>query len=178
MYRIPSTFGTWKIYVSSRGVRKIVLPRTPPSRRVRFGWRSTTLRQGKSALLVREIMRQIKQYFSCGSHSFKGPFDLEGITPFRKRTWAAMRRIPSGERKTYGELAEMVGSGKAYRAVGNACGANPLPIIFPCHRVVGKGTLGGFSAGMRWKKFLLDLERRGHCSRDGRFSTEGFLKKV
>ena len=76
------------------------------------------------------------------------------------RVLAALRRIPRGETITYGELAHRMGASHAARAVGSACGANPLPLFIPCHRVVAaNGKLGGFSAGLGWKRFLLAKER-------------------
>lgn len=89
------------------------------------------------------------------------PLALHG-TSFQRRVWEAMRRIPAGETVTYAELARRVGSGA--RAVANACGANPLPIIIPCHRVVAKNGLGGFmrgseAASLEIKRWLLDHER-------------------
>lgn len=81
-------------------------------------------------------------------------------TAFQRRVWAELRRIPLGATRTYGELAAMVQS--ASRAVGQANGANPLPILIPCHRVVAAGGLGGYSApgGLETKTWLLDHERR------------------
>jgi len=80
--------------------------------------------------------------------------------PFTGRIWDALRRIPFGRRVTYGEIAAAAGSAGAYRAAGNACASNPVPIFIPCHRVVGKKGEGGFSSGLSWKRFLLDIERR------------------
>ena len=80
-------------------------------------------------------------------------------TTFTARVLAALRRIPRGTTITYGELARRMGAPRAARAVGTACGANPLPLFIPCHRVVAAGgRLGGFSAGLAWKRFLLAKE--------------------
>jgi len=79
--------------------------------------------------------------------------------PFTKRVLAALQKIPRGATLTYGDLARQLGTPRAARAVGTACGTNPLPLFIPCHRVVAAGgTLGGFSAGLVWKKFLLAKE--------------------
>jgi len=86
--------------------------------------------------------------------------DLGGGTEFQRRVWDAARRIPFGTVVSYGELAHMAGYEGASRAVGNAMGANPVPIVVPCHRVVHSDrSIGGFSSGLRWKRFLLELER-------------------
>ena len=85
--------------------------------------------------------------------------DLDG-TPFQIEVWKAIAAIPRGETKTYGELARTIGKPKAFRAVANACGANPVPLFIPCHRVVGaNGSIGGFSSGLVWKRLLLLAER-------------------
>lgn len=93
------------------------------------------------------------------------PLDIRG-TPFQKRVWAALSRIPRGETKTYAEVARMIGQPKAARAVGAACGANPVPFLIPCHRVVASGGIGGFGLGLPVKKRLLALE--GACAQAGR----------
>ena len=88
------------------------------------------------------------------------PLDLAGGTPFQRRVWDAARRIPYGTVVSYADLARMAGSEGASRAVGNAMGANPVPIVVPCHRVVHSDrSIGGFSSGLHWKRFLLELER-------------------
>lgn len=90
------------------------------------------------------------------------PLDLRGGTDFQQRVWKALCDIPLGETKSYGDIAREVGSPKGTRAVGMACGANPIPLIVPCHRVVASGgKLGGFSGGLDWKKRLLAIEERG-----------------
>jgi len=91
--------------------------------------------------------------------------DVEA-TPFQRAVWEALRRIPYGEVRSYGWVAKAVGRPRAARAVGAACGANPWPIIVPCHRVIAAdGSLGGYSAGLKWKRCLLKLEG---VSLDGR----------
>jgi len=82
---------------------------------------------------------------------------LEG-TEFQKAVWNELKKIPRGQTRTYGEIAKAIGRPNAVRAVGSACGANPLPLFIPCHRVVAKNGLGGFGFGLPWKKLLLELE--------------------
>ncbi|MCL4451007.1 MAG: methylated-DNA--[protein]-cysteine S-methyltransferase [Candidatus Thermoplasmatota archaeon] len=87
------------------------------------------------------------------------PVDVHG-TEFQRRVWAAISRIPYGETKSYNGIAEEIGMPKAYRAVANACGANPVPLIVPCHRVIRKdGSLGGYGMGIERKKYLLEMEK-------------------
>lgn len=82
---------------------------------------------------------------------------LEG-TEFQKAVWGELKKIPRGQTRTYGEIAAAIGHPKAVRAVGTACGANPLPLFIPCHRVVAKNGLGGFGSGLPWKIMLLKME--------------------
>lgn len=79
-------------------------------------------------------------------------------TDFQKSVWRELRKIPRGQTRTYGEIAAAIGNPRAVRAVGSACGANPLPVFIPCHRVVAKNELGGFGSGLPWKKLLLEME--------------------
>jgi len=88
------------------------------------------------------------------------PLDLAAGTAFQQQTWRALLRIPAGYTQGYGELARAVRRPKAARAIGGACGANPIPVLIPCHRVIGaNGSLTGFSGGMDWKIKLLKIER-------------------
>jgi O-6-methylguanine DNA methyltransferase len=85
--------------------------------------------------------------------------DLASGTPFQQAVWSALRRIAPGATRSYADIARVVGSPGAARAVGQACGANPIPLLVPCHRVVASGgKLGGFSAGLAWKQKLLARE--------------------
>jgi O-6-methylguanine DNA methyltransferase len=86
------------------------------------------------------------------------PLDLTG-TAFQKSVWNALRKISCGKTKSYGEIAAAIGRPKAVRAVGGACGANPVPVLVPCHRVLAANKkLGGFSGGLDWKRSLLERE--------------------
>jgi methylated-DNA-[protein]-cysteine S-methyltransferase len=102
--------------------------------------------------------RQIGAYFSGNLRSFDLPLDLRG-TPFQKRVLNAVKRIPFGRTRSYGQIARQVGSPQGARAVGGAVGSNPLPLLVPCHRVIGStGALVGFGSGIPLKKRLLDME--------------------
>jgi len=108
--------------------------------------------------VLAEARRQIDDYFDGKRTDFDLPLNPHG-TPRQREIWQAMSRIPYGETKTYGDLARELGS--APRAIGGACGANPLPIVIPCHRVLGAGgTMGGYSFadGTDTKRQLLALE--------------------
>ena len=87
------------------------------------------------------------------------PLDLSRGTEFQKRVWNALRKISTGQTKNYGEIARAIGKPKAVRAVGGACGANPVPVLVPCHRVLAAhGKIGGFGGGLDWKRKLLAAE--------------------
>lgn len=87
------------------------------------------------------------------------PLDLRKGTAFQRSVWAALRRIPPGRARSYGEIARALGRRGAARAVGGACGANPIPLLIPCHRALAAGgRLGGFSGGLAWKRKLLAAE--------------------
>ena len=87
------------------------------------------------------------------------PFDLSNGTTFRRKVWNTLRKIARGQTKSYGEIARAMGKPKAVRAVGGACGANPIPVLVPCHRVLAANKkLGGFSGGLDWKRKLLTRE--------------------
>ena len=87
------------------------------------------------------------------------PLDLSSGTEFQRCVWSALRKIPSGQTKSYAQVAQSIGRPEAVRAVGQACGANPIPVVIPCHRVLAAGgRLGGFSSGLDWKRKLLARE--------------------
>lgn len=113
-----------------------------------------------------EAERQLSEYFAGRRQRFTLPLDLAG-TPFQRRVWKALQTIPFGETRSYGQIAAQIGNPRAVRAVGAANGRNPLPIVGPCHRVIGSnGTLTGFAGGLETKARLLELEGRGR--HDGR----------
>jgi len=103
--------------------------------------------------------RELEGYFASELYRFQTPIDLLWGTPFERRVWREVSRIPYGETRSYREVAESIGVPRGYRAVGRAVGKNPIPIIIPCHRVItSDGGLGGFSAGVKAKRYLLQLE--------------------
>jgi methylated-DNA-[protein]-cysteine S-methyltransferase len=122
---------------------------------VSISWGGEAGRNGSP--LLAEAAQQIEAYFAGELDAFDLPLRPAG-SGFEQRVWAAMRRIPYGKTQCYGELAAAIGS--AARAVGGACGRNPIPIVIPCHRVLAKAGLGGYSGrgGLATKQTLLSLE--------------------
>ena len=107
-----------------------------------------------------EVIRQLQAYFRGELKAFDLPLAMEG-TEFQLRVWNALRAIPYGETISYAQLAERIGNPRAVRAVGLANGSNPIPIIVPCHRVIGSnGSLTGFGGGLSTKRMLLELENK------------------
>lgn len=103
---------------------------------------------------------QLSEYFDGDREIFDVPLALDG-TEFQESAWRALATVPYGETRTYGEQAEAIGRPGAFRAVGAANGRNPIPVILPCHRIVGaNGDLTGFAGGIDTKRRLLDLEQR------------------
>ncbi|MDD2221552.1 MAG: methylated-DNA--[protein]-cysteine S-methyltransferase [Clostridia bacterium] len=110
--------------------------------------------------LHKEVEKQLNEYFAGRRCDFALPLRAEG-TEFQRAVWQALQELSYGQTVSYGELAAQIGRPKACRAVGGALHTNPLAIVIPCHRVVGKdGSLTGFGGGLQVKRFLLDLERR------------------
>ena len=116
-------------------------------------------REGETPLLE-EAWAQLERYFTGELRQFSLPLAPAG-TPFQQAVWRALEEIPYGETRSYGEIAGQVGRPKASRAVGAANHRNPIPIVIPCHRVIGAGgTLTGYGGGLDRKRLLLDLERQ------------------
>jgi methylated-DNA-[protein]-cysteine S-methyltransferase len=117
--------------------------------------------------VLRRAAAQLREYFERERQAFDLPLAPDG-TVFQRHVWQTLASIPYGETISYGELARRVGRPTASRAVGAANGRNPLPIVLPCHRVIGaNGSLTGFGGGLPTKRFLLDLEGRDRPAPDG-----------
>ncbi|MCP4643689.1 MAG: methylated-DNA--[protein]-cysteine S-methyltransferase [bacterium] len=109
---------------------------------------------------VSSLLAALDRYFAGEPERFDDvPLDFAGATPFRQAVWEGARQIEWGRTVSYGDLAHLIGKPKAARAVGQALGANPVPLVVPCHRFIGAdGSLVGFGAGLNWKRVLLRLE--------------------
>jgi methylated-DNA-[protein]-cysteine S-methyltransferase len=108
--------------------------------------------------ILREAARQLSAYFDGSLRTFTIPLDMQG-TDFQMRVWRQLETIAYGEIRSYSQVAEAIGAPRAVRAVGAANGANPIPIVVPCHRVIGaNGKLVGYGGGLSLKKRLLALE--------------------
>ncbi len=115
-----------------------------------------------SSDLLRRCVTEIEEYFRGNRKEFDLPLLLKG-TDFQKRVWHALEKIPYGETRSYQDIACMIGKPKASRAVGMANHVNPIVILVPCHRVIGKnGKLTGYGGGLDKKKYLLELEGEHH----------------
>lgn len=109
--------------------------------------------------VLEQACKEIAEYLMSAREKFEVPLDLSTGTEFQRTVWRRLRRIKFGRTTSYAVLADNVGKPRAARAVGNAVGANPLPILIPCHRVLaGDERLGGFSAGLSRKRKLLRIE--------------------
>ncbi|MFQ5665717.1 MAG: methylated-DNA--[protein]-cysteine S-methyltransferase [Candidatus Binatia bacterium] len=113
----------------------------------------------RSPAKMAAIVQQLTAYFSGHRRTLDLPLDLRRATVFQRRVLLAARQVPAGQVVSYGEIAKRIGQPRASRAVGQALGRNPIPIVIPCHRVVaGDGTLGGYTGGLHIKKKLLGIE--------------------
>ncbi len=107
-----------------------------------------------------DLPHRLQSYFSGEKASFPDRLDLRALTPFQRSVLELVRSVPYGETRSYAWVACMLGKAKAFRAVGQVLARNPIPIVIPCHRVVGSdGSLVGFGSGLELKRHLLDMER-------------------
>jgi O-6-methylguanine DNA methyltransferase len=154
-----SSIGTINFASTERGLCRVLLPGESPSEML--AWLDRYIRPYEFLLgpeFNREAAAQLAAYFAGQRRAFDLTLDLRG-TPFQKRVWEELAKIPYGETRSYQDIAIRVGNAKACRAVGMANHANPLPIIIPCHRVIGKhGSLIGYGGGLDLKSKLLRLE--------------------
>lgn len=126
--------------------------------RVTWGWQPQEAEEAETPLIL-ACRRQLEEYFAGARQCFSLPLAPKG-TPFQQKVWAALREIPYGETRSYGEIARAIGSPKTARAVGMANHRNPLAILIPCHRVIGaNGSLTGYAPGLEKKEWLLERER-------------------
>jgi methylated-DNA-[protein]-cysteine S-methyltransferase len=152
----------WTTYESPLG-RLTIVAGERGLRSVRFPGRGAALDERAHATtpLLDDVVAQLEQYFAGDRLEFEIPLDLGG-TPFQRAVWARLVRIPYGQTTSYGALADAIGRPDRVRAVGATVGRTPVPIIVPCHRVIGAdGSLTGYGGGLHRKRALLELEARG-----------------
>jgi methylated-DNA-[protein]-cysteine S-methyltransferase len=148
-----SPIGSLLLAADSTGLRQITFPKNGSPASSQPDWI-----EDSSALA--EPIRQLRAYFAGELENFHLPLAPQG-TPFQQTVWKELCKIPYGETISYGQLARRIGNPNASRAVGLANGSNPIPIIIPCHRVIGSnGKLTGYGGGLPIKEKLLALERR------------------
>jgi methylated-DNA-[protein]-cysteine S-methyltransferase len=150
---LVSPVGPLLLVSDSLGLRQITFSHNGDAASPEPGWR-------EDSSVFTDTIRQLCAYFAGDLETFDLPLVPEG-TPFQQRVWAELIKITHGETISYGELARRIGNPKASRAVGLANGSNPIPIVIPCHRVIGSnGELTGYGGGLHIKEKLLALERR------------------
>ncbi|WP_044478555.1 methylated-DNA--[protein]-cysteine S-methyltransferase [Paenibacillus antibioticophila] len=152
----------WTILATEQGVCRLMYPQDTLESAAAWLERfrpGTTLEENDEWIDGMGVVEKLKGYFLGEQVDFSGvPLDLFG-TPFQKEVWSALLMIPYGEVQTYRDIAAAIGRPKAVRAVGTANGANPVPVIVPCHRVIGSNqTLVGYRGGLKIKDMLLRLE--------------------
>jgi len=150
-WELATPIGSHRLAADEQGLRSISFPSSRHAVKPLAGWR-------RSEEPFRGAIEQLGAYFAGRRSTFDLTLAPAG-TPFQLRVWELLRTIPYGETVSYGELARRLGTPTGARAVGAANGRNPIPIIIPCHRVVGSdGSLTGFGGGISIKRQLLDLE--------------------
>jgi O-6-methylguanine DNA methyltransferase len=162
VHRVPiaTCRGTFVACFSERGLVRLNWPTDKPVPK-----RTLTTGHGVGLAKVRRWRQltdqALRRALAGRAPSRLPPLDLSAGTAFQRRVWRLLRRIPLGQTWSYAQVAAALGAPAAARAVGQACGANPIPVLVPCHRVRrSDGSLGGFSGGLAWKRWLLAQEAR------------------
>lgn len=166
IHLFETTWGWMGLTASHHGIQNIVLPkasRQAVCRSVHFGKNSEAtsnrIDEGMRCTLLKNAEIQLVEFLEHRRRLLDFSIDMSGGTSFQRQVWKAILRIPYGRVRSYRWVADRVGGPQFARAVGHALGANPLPIIVPCHRVVtSAGSLGGFTGGLPVKRRLLQLE--------------------
>jgi|TARA_B100001971_G_C17968605_1_gene421170 O-6-methylguanine DNA methyltransferase len=148
---IETGLGEFRVQYTKQGLARLQFPQT------RIDPASNTIASSKQ--WINQTKRALHAVLNGKIPKISPPLDLSSGTDFQREVWTLLQSIPTGQVEAYGELAYRLNKPKAARAVGGACGANPIPVLIPCHRVVGaNGSLTGFSAGINWKIRLLRIE--------------------
>jgi len=151
---IQTAEGTFTAHFSGNGLAALDFPRGETVSRM-----ATNELPAPWNSWLRLTERALEQALAGKTPDRLPPLDLSSGTEFQRCVWNALRKIPSGRTKSYAQVAQSIGRPEAVRAVGQACGANPIPVVIPCHRVLAAGgRLGGFSSGLDWKRKLLARE--------------------
>jgi len=155
---LRTRMGSVWILCTERGLRGVRIGADPrPSREEA---RARGARFVRRARWTDRARSELGRYFEGRPAPLDLPLDLAEGTEFEREVWTAARRVPHGTVASYADVARGIGSPLATRAVGNALGKNPVPIVVPCHRILHADlSIGGFSSGLPWKRFLLELER-------------------
>ena len=158
---IDSPIGPLLVAASERGVHRIVLSERDHEFALRELERRVSPKVVEDSLVTEAIARELGEFFAGERREFSVRSDLSLVEGFTRRVIEALSHIPYGDRWSYGAVAEAIGHPRAHRAVGTACGANPVPLIHPCHRVIrSDGSVGSYGGGEWMKRTLLDLETR------------------
>ncbi|MBI3521496.1 MAG: methylated-DNA--[protein]-cysteine S-methyltransferase [Chloroflexi bacterium] len=157
---IDSPLGALWVGVGPRGITTIHYGDEPDARELRRLLRTYGPGLVPDAKRTSPVARELDQYFRGKRRTFDVPVDLSGLTPFQQRVLRATAKVGFGDLTTYAVIAKRAGNERASRATGAALGANPIPIVVPCHRVVAThGSLGGYAGGLDAKRRLLAIER-------------------
>jgi methylated-DNA-[protein]-cysteine S-methyltransferase len=156
---VPTAWGEILLAGSARGLCGLALPparKCDPHRRARKIWGGCT----HAGSLLQDLQNQIIQYFDGQTIDFNASVDLSGLSDFQQKVLTATKQLKYGQTITYANLGKSIGQPTAARAVAQALGQNPVPLVIPCHRVIGSDGLGGFSAdqGVKLKQKMLEME--------------------
>jgi methylated-DNA-[protein]-cysteine S-methyltransferase len=156
---VDSPFGPLLIATTPRGLVKVNLPSHDADEALQDLAARISPRVLEAPAQLDDARRQLDLYFDGRLHEFDLPLDWQLSNGFRRRALRAIDRIPYGRTRSYTEIARSAGNERAVRAAGTACGANPIPIVVPCHRVLRSGGgLGGYGGGLPMKEALLEME--------------------
>jgi len=155
---LPTPIGRVLVAANDAGLVRVSFRRTEPAFVAELR-RQLAAEPVRSAAQTADIVRQLRAYFAGERHTFDVQVDLSQLTPFHRRVLLAAAEVPAGQVVSYGEIARRIGQPRGSRAVGQALGRNPVPIVIPCHRVIAAGgRLGGYGGGPGIKRKLLRLE--------------------
>lgn len=153
---IETPFGLFRAEFSSQGLARLHFP--SGSDRVESGGRGAPAR-AEASRWGDQTKAAVLAVLAGRKPGALPPLDLGGATVFQRKVWEVLRSLGPGQVLTYGAVAKRLGRPRAFRAVGGACGSNPIPLLIPCHRVLAaNGKIGGFSGGLEWKRRLLAIE--------------------